>query len=99
MSGGSNYSQQQLSTQTQGGGRTDARGWRDTKDTGAGGVFKYASLWQRPAKPVFPHPRAQYCSYARNKERRHPSIDAYSDADLRTRDANTGRSLMQLTSG
>ena len=34
--------------------------------------------------------------------RRYPSIDAYiaySDADLRTRDANTGHSLMQLTSG
>ena len=30
---------------------------------------------------------------ARNKERRHPSIVAYSDADLGTSDANTGRSL------
>ena len=30
---------------------------------------------------------------ARIKERRHPSIDTYSDADLGTSDANTGRSL------
>ena len=94
MSGSSNYSQQQLSSQTQGGGgQMPGEGGilrileLDT------GVFKYASLWQRPAKPVFPHPRAQYCSYARNKERRHPSIVAYSDADLGTSDANTGRSL------
>ena len=89
MSGSSNYSQQQLSSQTQGGGRADARG----------GILRILELEGCLNMPACGSARQNQCfpihglNIARNKERRHPSIVAYSDADLGTSDANTGRSL------
>ena len=72
---------------------------------GEGGILRILELEGCLNMPACGSARQNQCfpihrlNIARNKDRRHPSIDAYSDADLRTRDANTGRSLMQLTSG
>ena len=72
---------------------------------GEGGILRILELEGCLNMPACGSARQNQCfpihglNIARNKERRHPSIVAYSDADLRTRDANTGRSLMQLTSG
>ena len=75
---------------------------------GEGGILRILELEGCLNMPACGSARQNQCfpihglDIARIKERRHPSIDAYiaySDAGLRTRDANTGRSLMQLTSG
>ena len=90
MSGSSNYSQQQLSSQTQGGGG---------QMPGEGGILRILELEGCLNMPACGSARQNQCfpihglNIARNKERRHPSIVAYSDADLGTSDANTGRSL------
>ena len=90
MSGSSNYSQQQLSSQTQGGGG---------QMPGEGGILRILELEGCLNMPACGSDRQNQCfpihglNIALNKERRHPSIVAYSDANLGTSDANTGRSL------